>query len=490
MTHEPTTAATDIAVDQHDTGPDPSKGAGLALVLLATVQLMVVLDMTIVNVTLPTIERSLGFSDASVAWVVNAYALPFGALLLLGGRSGDLLGRRQVFVASTLAFGLASLIAGVATSPEVLIGARVGQGISAAFAQATALGLIVATFPSGPARNRAVGVFAAMEGLGAAGGLLLGGVIVEYISWRWIFLVNIPVALAVAVLAPRYLPRSTRQPGHFDLVGAALVTAGLAGLVFALTRAAEHGWSSPATVIAMALGAPALLGFLLFEHRSKAPLMPLWVFGDRNRAGAYVIQTLLGAALFGMFFLMSLYLQHVLGYSPLKAGGAFLPATVVMMAMAGVMSKVVVRTGVMPLVAGGTAVAAAGMLWLSQLTVSSDYVTGVMIPMTVLTAGLGSVFVPGTLAAVSGVDQEHAGLVSGVSTTVIQIGGAIGIAVLANVATSSTNVVIDTMPLEQALTHGFSHAFVVASIMLACAVPVAVATLRLHPTAAAVSSSH
>ena len=191
-------------------------------------------------------------------------------------------------------------------------------------------------------------------------------------------------------------------------------------------------------MIALICAVPAMIGFLLFERRSEAPLMPLWVFADRNRAGAYVIQTLLGAALFGMFFLMTLYLQHVLGYSPLKAGGAFLPATVVMMAMAGVMSKVVVRTGVMPLVAGGTAVAAAGMLWLSQITATTDYLTGVMLPMTVLTAGLGSVFVPGTLAAVSGVDREHSGLVSGVSTTVIQIGGAIGIAVLANVATSRT----------------------------------------------------
>jgi EmrB/QacA subfamily drug resistance transporter len=465
-------------------------GSALALALLATVQLMVVLDMTIVNVTLPTIERSLGFSGASIAWVVNAYALPFGALLLLGGRSGDLLGRRRVFIASTVVFGFASLVAGLATTPEVLIGARVVQGMSAAFAQATALGLIVATFPSGPSRNRAVGVFAAMEGLGAAGGLLLGGVILEYMSWRWIFLVNIPVVLGVAALAPRYLARSSRRSGQFDLAGASLVTTGLAGLVFALTRAAEHGWSDAATLIGLVTAVPALIGFLVLERRSKAPLMPLWVFADRNRAGAYVIQTLLGAALFGMFFLMTLYLQNVLGYSPLKAGGAFLPATVVMMGMAGVMSKLVVRTGVMPLVAGGTALAAVGMLWLSQLTATSDYITGVMLPMTFLTAGLGSVFVPGTLAAVSGVDREHSGLVSGVSTTVIQIGGAIGIAVLANVATSSTNDAVGTMPLEQALTHGFSHAFIAAALLLAVAVPVALATLRLHPTADDVASGH
>jgi MFS family permease len=366
----------------------------------------------------------------------------------------------------------------------------VGQGISAAFAQATALGLIVATFPSGPARNRAVGVFAAMEGLGAAGGLLLGGVIVEYISWRWIFLVNIPIAFAVAVLAPRFLPHSGRRRGQFDLIGASLVTAGLAALVFALTRAAEHGWSDATTLGALAVAGPALVAFVLFERRSKAPLMPLWVFSDRNRAGAYIIQGLLGTGLFGMFFLMTLYLQHVLGYSPLKAGGAFLPATVVMMAMAGVMSKLVVRTGVMPLVAGGTAVAALGMLWLSQITASSDYVTGVMLPMIVLTAGLGSVFVPGTLAAVSGVTHEHSGLVSGVSTTVIQVGGAIGIAVLANVATSATASVAGAMPLEEALTHGFSQAFVIAAAALAFAVPVAIATLRLRPFVEDVASGH
>src|SRR6185437_2258737 len=284
-----------------------------ALVLLATVQLMVVLDTTIVNVALPTIQASVGFSAAGIAWVVNGYALTFGALLLLGGRSGDLLGRRSVFMASLAAFAAASMVAGLSSSPGLLIAARVAQGASAAFAQATALSLIVSTFPAGRARNRAVGVFAAMEGLGAAAGLLLGGILVQAVSWRWVFFVNVPVAAIVAALAPRFIPSPKRQSLRLDLPGA--VTA----------------------------GAAALAAFVLLERRSAQPLTPLWVFADRNRGGAYMIQALVGGALFGMFFLTTLFLQHVLGYSPLKAGAAFVPATVVMMGAAGAMSRLVNR---------------------------------------------------------------------------------------------------------------------------------------------------
>src|SRR6266481_1588963 len=350
-----------------------------ALVLLATVQLMVVLDTTIVNVALPTIQAGVGFSAAGIAWVVNGYALTFGALLLLGGRSGDLLGRRNVFMASLAAFAAASMVAGLSSSPGLLIAARVAQGASAAFAQATALSLIVSTFPAGRARNRAVGVFAAMEGLGAAAGLLLGGILVQAVSWRWVFFVNVPLAAVAAALA----------------------------------------------------------AFVLLERRSAQPLTPLWVFADRNRGGGYMIQALVGGALFGMFFLTTLFLQHVLGYSPLKAGAAFVPATAVMMGAAGAMSRLVNRIGVRPLVATGTAIAAAGMWWLSHLHLHAGYLTGVMLPLMVLSVGLGLTFVPLTLTAVSGVKEEHSGLVSGVSTTAIQIGGSIGVAVLATVAATT-----------------------------------------------------
>lgn len=452
------------------------------MVLLAMVQLMVVLDTTIVNVALPTIQHSVGFTTTGIAWVVNGYALAFGALLLLGGRSGDLLGKRRIFTASLAGFAAASMLAGLAASPNLLIVARVLQGASAAFAQATALSLIVSTFSAGPARNRAVGVFAAMEGLGAAAGLLLGGIIVDAISWRWVFFVNVPVAAGVALLAPRFIPEPARQRDRFDLAGAISATAGLALMVFGVSRAADHGWTDLLTAGPLAAGVVGLVVFVAIEARTASPLMPLWVFADRNRSGAYAIQALLGAALFGMFFLVTLFLQNVLHYSALKAGAAFVPATVIMMSAAGVMSKLVARTGVRPLVAGGTATAAVGMLLLSRLSPHSTYVTGVMLPMMLLTAGLGSVFVPATLSAVSGVREQDSGLVSGVSTTAIQVGGSIGLAVLATVAATTTRRHHGTT-VADALTAGYTSAFQLAAVMLALAVPIAIGLLRLRPSA-------
>ena len=451
-----------------------------ALVLLATVQLMVVLDTTIVNVALPTIQASVGFSASSIAWVVNGYALTFGALLLLGGRSGDLLGRRSVFMASLAAFAAASIAAGLSSSPGLLIAARVAQGASAAFAQATALSLIVSTFPAGRARNRAVGVFAAMEGLGAAAGLLLGGILVQAVSWRWVFFVNVPVAAIVAALAPRFIPSPKRQSLRLDLPGAVTASAGLGLIVFGLSRAADHGWTDIWTAGPLAAGAAALAAFVLLERRSAQPLTPLWVFADRNRGGAYMIQALVGGALFGMFFLTTLFLQHVLGYSPLKAGAAFVPATVVMMGAAGAMSRLVNRIGVRPLAATGTAIAAAGMWWLSHLHLHAGYLTGVMLPLMVLSVGLGLTFVPLTLTAVSGVKEEHSGLVSGVSTTAIQIGGSIGVAVLATVAATTARHHAGAAGAA-ALAAGYTQAFRAGAVIIALAVPLALVFLRLRP---------
>ena len=451
-----------------------------ALVLLATVQLMVVLDTTIVNVALPTIQAGVGFSAAGIAWVVNGYALTFGALLLLGGRSGDLLGRRSVFMASLAAFAAASMAAGLSSSPGLLIAARVAQGASAAFAQATALSLIVSTFPAGRARNRAVGVFAAMEGLGAAAGLLLGGILVQAVSWRWVFFVNVPVAAIVAALAPRFIPSPKRQSLRLDLPGAVTASAGLGLIVFGLSRAADHGWTGIWTAGPLAAGAAALAAFVLLERRSAQPLTPLWVFADRNRGGAYMIQALVGGALFGMFFLTTLFLQHVLGYSPLKAGAAFVPATVVMMGAAGAMSRLVNRIGVRPLAATGTAIAAAGMWWLSHLHLHAGYLTGIMLPLMVLSVGLGLTFVPLTLTAVSGVKDEHSGLVSGVSTTAIQIGGSIGVAVLATVAATTARHHAGAAGAA-ALAAGYTQAFRVGAVIIALAVPLALVFLRLRP---------
>src|SRR5947208_1444482 len=360
---------TRVGVQQPSSAAGTGRGASMigALVLLATVQLMVVLDTTIVNVALPTIQAKVGFSTSGIAWVVNGYALTFGALLLLGGRSGDTLGRRNVFVAALGAFALAS----------------VGLGL----------------------------------------------------------------------------------------------------LVFGLSGAADHGWTTALTLGPILAGLLALATFVGLEARSKQPLMPLWVFRDRNRGGAYLIQALLGAALFGMFFLSTLFLQHVLGYSPLKAGAAFIPLTVVMIASAGLVSKLVVHTGIRPLIATGTAIAAIGLLWLSNLTPHSSYISGAMLPLIVVGIGLGMTFVPATLSAVSGVKEEHSGLVSGVSLTAIQIGGAIGLAILATVAATTTAHQAPGTPLPQALTAGYTRAFEVSAIIIALAVPIALTLLRLRPTA-------
>jgi len=453
-----------------------------ALVLLAAVQLMVVLDTTIVNVALPSIQRGLGFSIGGIAWVVNGYALTFGALLLLGGRSGDLLGRRNVFIGSLAVFALASMLGGLSSGPAMLVAGRVLQGAAAAFAQATALSLIVSTFPVGAARNRAVGVFGAMEGLGAAAGLLLGGVLVGSLDWRWVFFVNVPVAAVVAALAPRFIPVVARQSARFDLRGAASATVGLGLLVFGLSRAAEHGWADITTFGPIAIGVLGLLVFVRIEARGAQPLMPLWVFADRNRGGAYLVQALLGAALFGMFFLSTLYLQNVLGYGPLKAGAAFVPVAVALIAAAAAVSQIVARIGVRPLVAAGTATAALGMFLLGNLNADSTYLGGVLPALIILSAGLGITFVPATLAAVSGVSEKHSGLVSGVSTTAIQIGGAIGLAVLATIAATTTRNQAAGTATTDALSAGYTRAFQVGAVIIALAVPIALALLRLRPT--------
>jgi EmrB/QacA subfamily drug resistance transporter len=451
-----------------------------ALVLLAAVQTMVVLDTTIVNVALPTIQSSLGFSASSIAWVVNGYAVAFGALLLLGGRSGDLLGRRRVFVASLGAFALASSLGGLASGPNTLIAARVLQGGAAAFAQASALSLIVSTFPAGRPRNRAIGVFAAMEGLGAAAGLLLGGVLVEVASWRWVFFVNVPVAAIVAVLAPRFIPSPARQHSRFDLAGAVAASGGVGLIVLGLSRAAYHGWLATWTILPVAVGVLGLAAFVFNEAHSSHPLTPLWVFGDRNRSGAYLIQALMGAALFGMFYLSTLFLQHVLGYSPLKAGAAFIPGSVITMVAAVVVSKLVARTGVRPLVASGTGIAAVAMLLLSRLSPHSNYLT-VLLPMLLLSCGLGITFVPATIAAVSGVTGEHSGLVSGVSTTATQLGGSIGLAALATIAAATIRRQPRGTSARQAAAIGYAHAFRFGGVIIALAVPIALVTLRLRP---------
>ena len=412
---------------------------GLALVVIATAQLMVVLDATIVNVALPDIQKALGFSGSGLEWVVNAYALTFGGLLLLGGRAGDLLGRRRVFIAGIILFSVASLLGGFATTQEWLLAARAIQGVGGAIVAPTALSLVTTTFPEGPPRNRAMGVYAAMSIAGAAVGLILGGVLTTYLSWRWVFFVNVPIGVAVMLAAPRVLGESARRHGRFDLPGAITGTLGLAALVYGLTSAATtpngvSHWGDTKVVASLTAAVVLLVSFVLIEWRSKHALMPLRIFKNRNRSGAYLIMLCIGTAMFGMFFFLTVFVQTVWGYSALRTGIAYLPMVATIMLMAGVSAQLVPRIGARPLMLAGSAIGAGGMYWLSRINEHSTYVNGLLGPIIVTAIGLGMLFMPVTLVALSKVEDKDAGLASSLLNTGQQVGGSIGLALLGTVA--------------------------------------------------------
>jgi EmrB/QacA subfamily drug resistance transporter len=408
-------------------------------VVIAAAQLMVVLDATIVNVALPHIQRALGFSGSGLEWVVNAYALTFGGLLLLGGRAGDILGRRRVFIAGIILFAVASLLGGLATSEAWLLGARALQGVGAAVVAPTALSLITTTFPEGPPRNRAMGVYAAMSIGGAAVGLLAGGVLTTYLSWRWVFFVNVPIAIIVALMAPRVLGESERHSGEFDIAGAITGTGGLAALVYGLSSAATTAngvshWGDTKVIASLTAAVVLLASFILIESRSKHALMPLRIFRNRNRTGANLIMLCIGTAMFGMFFFLTIFVQTVWGYSAIKTGVAYLPMVGMIMLMAGVSAQLVGRIGARPLLIAGSAIGAGGMFWLSRITEHSSYTGGLLGPILLTAAGLGMLFMPVTLVALSKVDDRDAGLASSLVNTGQQVGGSIGLAILGTVA--------------------------------------------------------
>jgi EmrB/QacA subfamily drug resistance transporter len=476
---------------------------GLALIVISVAQLMVVLDSTIVNIALPHIKTDLHFTDVGLSWVVNAYTLAFGGLLLLGGRAGDLLGRRKVFVAGVAVFTVASLIGGLVTNPTGMIVARVLQGVGAAIASPTALSLITTTFPAGAARNRAMGIYAAMSGAGAAIGLILGGALTEW-SWRWTFFINVPIGLAVVLLAPRVLGESMPQRGAFDLPGAVTATGGLVSLVYGLNHAASDGWADPVTVTTVAAGLVLLVLFLVIEARSRHALMPMRVLADRSRAVTYVAMLATGAALFAMFYFLSLYVQGPMGLGPLEAGFAFLPFSVGIVAAAQLASYLITRTDPRWIAGAGGLLSAAGMLWLSGLEVDSGYVTGLLPPMLVLSVGLGLTFVPLTLTAVYGVDRHDAGVASAVLNTTQQVGGALGLAALSTVASSAAThraqelarglkeqVATGQLLPEQlqtaanraileAQTAGFTRAFVLGAVIMVVSALIVIAFLTIR----------
>jgi EmrB/QacA subfamily drug resistance transporter len=420
----------------------PPRRLGLALAVIATAQLMVVLDATIVNVALPHIQDALGFSGANLEWVVNAYALAFGGLLLLGGRSGDLLGRRRIFIFGILLFSLASLLGGFATTQEWLLAARVLQGIGGAFAAPTALSLIAVTFPEGPPRNRAMGVYAAMSVAGGAVGLIAGGLLVQYLNWRWVFFVNVPIGLVLAFLAPRVLKESERRRGAFDLPGAITGSLGLVALVYGLSSAATSPngishWGDTKVIVSLVAAVVLLVSFGFIEVRSKHALVPMRVLRSRDRTGSYLIMLCVGTALFGMFFFLTLFLQNVWGYSALKTGIAYLPMIATVMVGSGVASQLVNRIGARPLLIAGSVIATVGMFWLSRINEHSQYASGLLGPMMVTAVGMGLLFVPLSLVALSKVADSDAGVASSLLNTGQQVGGSIGLAILGTVAWSA-----------------------------------------------------
>ncbi|WP_354702112.1 putative MFS-type transporter EfpA [Paraconexibacter sp. AEG42_29] len=441
----------------------------LTLVLCCLAQFMVILDVAIVNVALPSIQDNLDFSDAGLQWVVNAYTLAFGGFLLLGGRAADLLGRREVFVAGIGLFAVASLIGGAAQSDGMLIAARAAQGLGGAIVAPATLSILTTTFTEGAERNRALGLWGAMGGVGGATGGLLGGLLTETLSWRWILLINVPVGLVVAVAALRvFVPRATGAAASarrsFDLAGAFTVTAGLVVLTYAIVGTEQHGWASTETLLVGAAGAALLVVFVAVEGRlAKAPLMPLRIFASRPVTGANLVVFCMGGSAFAMWYFVSLYLQKVLGYQPIRAGLAFLPMTLVIVAASQIASRLTSRLGPGPVLAAGMTSIALGMLLFTGVDADGTYLGDVLLASLLCAGGIGFSFVPVTIAATTGVARAEAGLASGLVNTFRQVGGSIGLALLATVATQRTADVSGSVPPLEALTDGFQRAFAVGA---------------------------
>jgi len=492
---------------------------GLALLVIATAQLMVVLDATIVNVALPHIQQALGFSGSGLEWVVNAYAVTFGGLLLLGGRAGDIFGRRRVFVFGLLLFSGASLLGGFATSQWWLLTARAVQGAGGAVIAPTALALITTNFPEGGERNRAFSVYAAMAGAGSAVGLLLGGILTTYVSWRWCFFVNVPIGIVVAAAAPRVLAESPRRPGRIDVAGAVTGTLGIALLVYGLSKAATGAdgvshWGDAQVLASLAASVVLLVSFVLIEMRSSRPLLPMRVLADRSRSGAYLIMLCVATGLFGLFFFLTLFIQTVLGYSAIRAGIAYLPFAVGVVIASALASPLVARIGPRPLIVVGSAMVAGGMFWFSRLTEHAGYASHLLGPQLVSSFGLGLVFVPLALVALHNVAEQDSGVASSLLNTAQQVGGAIGLALLGTIAWTAVADSIRTQvahaaaaaaaggpgqsntaragqPLpkpgtslpasiyDHALTVGFSRAFVVAAGIGLLALLIAIVAIRV-----------
>ncbi len=438
---------------------DPQRWKALAIVCAAF--FMTVLDVSIVNVALPSIGKSLSFSEQSLQWVITAYAITFGGFLLLGGRAADLLGRRRVFYVGVAVFTIASFLCGLAWSEGVLVGARAVQGLGAAIISPAALSIITTSFEEGPERNKALGIWGAIGGSGAAVGVLAGGVLTKYLGWEWIFFVNVPVGALALALAPRFVreSRSDREHSH-DIAGAVAITAGLALLVYGVSEAPSHGWGSAWTISRLAVAAVLLVAFLVIESRAKDPLMPFRIFGVRTVAGANVAGLLLGAVIFANFFLLTLYVQQVLGWSALRTGLTFAATAGTAILWAGLAQALVTKLGPKPVMAVGFVAMIAGMVWYAQIPVHASFASDLLPGYLLVGFALPFSFIPVSIAALAGVEAHEAGLASGLINTAQQIGGAIGVAVTSSISISHfKHLVRHGERFPEAFTSGTQWAF-------------------------------
>jgi EmrB/QacA subfamily drug resistance transporter len=452
----------------------------LGLALLCMVQFMVVLDIAIVNVALPSIQVDLGFSREDLQWVISAYALVFGGFLLLGGRAADMLGRRRMFLSGLVLFTLASLLAGLAWSEGALISARTLQGFGAAVITPAALSILSTTFVEGRERNIALGAWGAVGGFGAVAGVLLGGVLTDALSWEWIFFVNVPVGLLALLVAPFLLGESRdARVTRFDLPGAVLVTSGLSTLVYAITQTGQQGWFSSETLSVAAAALALLVGFVVWESRHPEPLMRFGIFQTKTVSGANVAGFILGTALFAMFLMLTLYMQQLLGYSAMKTGVAYLAVAGTAILWSAVAAQLVTRVGVKPVLVVGMTMLTAGLIFFTQISVGGTYLGDLLPGFLMIGVGIGFSFVPISIAALAGVEATEAGLASGLINTSQQIGGALGIAMLSTIAASRTADAVATgSATPDALVHGFSIAFLVGAVIAACGIVAALTLIR------------
>jgi EmrB/QacA subfamily drug resistance transporter len=456
--------------------PTHESSPNLVLGLILAAYLMIVLDVSVIITALPEIHTALGFSSAGLSWVQNAYALTFGGLLLLGARAGDVLGRRRVFMVGIALFSTASLVAGLAQSASWLLIARAAQGVGAALAAPSTLALLTTTFREGTERTRALAWYSAVAGGGGSAGLVLGGMLTDWVSWRWGMFINVPVGLVVMYLAPRHLAETERRPGRFDLAGAITSTLGMTAVVYGFVRAASDGWGDDGTVASFVAGVTLLVAFIANELRAEQPITPLRLFASRERSSAYVARMLVVGGMFSMFFFLTQFLQGVLGYNPLQAGLAFLPMTAVMFSMVQVVPRVAARVGAMALLLIGLTLALLGLIWISRLSDTTAFFPAIALPLVLLGSGMGMALTPLTAAGIAGVAPDDAGAASGVVNVAQQLGGSLGLGILVTVFASAQRS--DGGTATHALAHAVSSALTGSAILMALGLTVVLVVMH------------